>query len=145
MTYIATPKNLTNQAVLTRDGRADYLTLSTAPFPVPTVDEASAVLEHIDTGDRYRWTSTNWVQTHTKGQANPIEVSNRGDIAVPVFVQDQTTRALDLVFNQVLGSFQLANVTDPDLMTFDAVAGHNLVVGNLVEIINDDNSVPIAQ
>lgn len=64
MSYENVPKNLTEQAVLTRDGRPDYLKLAADPFPSPTVDEVGAILENTDTGDRYRWTSTQWIKTH---------------------------------------------------------------------------------
>jgi len=72
MSYENVPKNLTQQAVLTRGGRPDYLKLAADPFPSPAVDEAGAILEETDTGDRYRWTSTVWVQTYTAGAVNTV-------------------------------------------------------------------------
>lgn len=60
MSYENVPKNLTEQAVLVRGGRPDYFKLDADPFPTPTADEAGAILEVTDTGDRYRWSSTAW-------------------------------------------------------------------------------------
>ena len=69
-----------------------------------------------------------------------FETSARGNTALGVFVQDQTTRALDLRFNRKLGVFQLASPTVADTRTFTAVAGHGIVIGELIELINDVNS-----
>ena len=68
MSYENVPKNLTEKAVLVRDGRPDYITLSSDPAPVPTADEAGAIWEHSDTGSRYRWTSAVWVQVADQGR-----------------------------------------------------------------------------
>ena len=141
MTYENIPKNLTEQAVLVRDGRADYLKLEADPFPVPTTDESGATLEITDTGDRYRWTSTNWVKTHTRGMNNPIEISDRGDLAIPVFVQDQTTEMLDLVFiEEKVTGLTLNTDTVIDTRTVTLSSGHGLTTANsfdhLLEISN---------
>ena len=63
------PKNKANTSVLTRLGPADYVTLAAATKPTPQADEGGAVLEHSDTGDRFHWTSTEWIITHVKGVA----------------------------------------------------------------------------
>ena len=140
MSYENVPKNKTEKAVLTRGGRPDFSKLEADAFPVPTLDEAGAVLENTDTGNRFVWTGTTFIHTHNIGYPIPIEVSDRGNEAVPVFVQDQTTRALDLSFNNVVSTFQLSVPTVVGLRTFEAVAGHSIVVGNLIELINASNS-----
>ena len=70
MSYENVPKNLTEQAVLTRDARPDYTVTLGDAFPTPTADEKGAILELDDTGDRYRWTGTRWVQIITLGAVN---------------------------------------------------------------------------
>ena len=67
------PKNKTNAAVLYREGAADYIVLSTGTDPVPKADEAGAILEYSDTGDRFRWSSTKWIRIGTGGG---VSVSN---------------------------------------------------------------------
>lgn len=62
MSYENVPKNLSEKAVLTRGGRADYEKLLAAAFPTPAAAEAGAELEVTDTGDRYRWSGTTWFQ-----------------------------------------------------------------------------------
>lgn len=64
------PVNLTEEAVLVRDGKPDYTELEADPFPTPTADEAGAILENTDTGNRYRWTGAVWVQVSVEGQLN---------------------------------------------------------------------------
>jgi len=73
MSYENVPKNLTEKAVLVRAGRPDYSKLDADPFPSPAVDEAGAILEVSDTGDRYSWTGTVWIRTHEQGR---LEVVN---------------------------------------------------------------------
>ena len=55
------PKNKTNAALLNREGAPDDIVLSTGTDPIPKADEAGAILEYSDTGDRFRWSSTTWV------------------------------------------------------------------------------------
>lgn len=68
MSYENVPKNLTEKAVLVRDGRPDYFKLDAAAFPSPTLDEAGAILEVTDTGDRHRWSGTDWYPTEKTGE-----------------------------------------------------------------------------
>jgi hypothetical protein len=85
MSYENVPKNLTEQAVLTRAGRPDYTASLGDAFPVPTADEKGAVLELDDTGDRYVWTGTNWKATHTLAAANvhtELDKTAFGELAV---------------------------------------------------------------
>lgn len=134
MSYENIPKNLTEKAVLTRGGRPDYTKLEAAGFPTPTADEAGAILENTDTGNRYRWTSTVWVQIEHIGFPIPIEVSDRGSIGVPIFIQDQTTEALDVPFLNDRGTFTLDGNTTRDSRFFDANTGHSIAVGEIVEL-----------
>lgn len=54
------PENKKHTAVLVREGPPDYTILSSEAFPIPDTDEAGAILEVTDTGDRYRWSGTAW-------------------------------------------------------------------------------------
>ena len=67
-----------------------------------------------------------------------FEVSNRGMTGLGVFVQDQTTEALDVPFLQRLGGFTLDGDTTRDIRFFNADAGHNIVVGNIVELADSE-------
>ncbi len=67
MSYENVPKNKTEQGVLVRGARPDFFKLEADAFPVPTADEAGAILEVTDTGDRFRWSSTAWYQINNKG------------------------------------------------------------------------------
>ena len=51
---------------LPRDGEPAYIILAADPFPTPSPEEAGTTLTVSDTGDKYQWTSTKWIQTHTK-------------------------------------------------------------------------------
>lgn len=95
MSYENLPKNITNQAVLVRGGRPDYTTLSTAAFPTPTADEIGSILEHIDTGDRFRWSSTGWYKT---------------DIAAVPKVHTELTKGVEgsLIIASLLPVFQMS-------------------------------------
>ena len=70
MSHPLLPKNINKDNALFRQGKPDYIKLEAAAFPTPTADEAGAILENSDTGDRFRWTSTVWVQIVTRGNAN---------------------------------------------------------------------------
>lgn len=69
------PKNKTNRAVLVREGRADFEKLFADSFPVLQTQDAGSILEATDTGDRWRWSGTAWIQVALEG-------------AVLVFAQD---------------------------------------------------------
>ena len=139
MSYENVPKNLTEQAVLTRGGRPDYSKLEAAAFPTPTADEAGAILENTDTGNRYRWSGTTWVQTENIGFPVPLEISARGGSGIPVFIQDQTTGVLDVPFLRNLGTPTLAVNTVVGSRDVTLTAGHGAVVGNILEIADNTN------
>jgi len=141
MSYENVPKNLTEKAVLVRGGRPDYLTLAADPFPTPTADEAGAILEHIDTGDRFRWSSTAWVQTQHIGFAMPIEVSSTGNVAVPVNSQDLTTQAIDVWFTEKKGIVTTQNAVLQGGYTVDLNVGHGAVIGDVIEARTAENYV----
>jgi len=61
------PKNKAGTSILTRDGPADYIKLDADAFPVIQTEDIGAILEITDTGSRYKWTGTKWLQTHIKG------------------------------------------------------------------------------
>jgi hypothetical protein len=66
----------------------------------------------------------------------PIETSDRGNAGVPVFLQDQTTELLGVPFLFDRGSFVLDGSTVRDTSEFDAVAGHGISVGEILEFAN---------
>lgn len=66
----------------------------------------------------------------------PIEVSDRGGTGVAVYLQDQTTESLDVHFINDRGTFTVASDTTIDSRVFTATAGHNIVVGEVVEFAN---------
>jgi len=123
MSYENIPKNITDQAVLTRGGRPDFITLSTAAFPVPTVDEAGAILEHSDTGDRYRWSSTVWVQ---------VEIGNTS-----------LSPTLSVPFLRTLSNPTLAANTVVNSRDITLTAGHGLTspadLGLIMELADSTN------
>jgi len=65
------PKNKANTSVLTRHGPADYVALSTDTKPTPQADEDGSILLYSDTGCRFEWTSTKWIQTYANGLPIP--------------------------------------------------------------------------
>ncbi len=67
MSFESIPKNESELAVLTRGARPDFFKLQVDAFPTPAFDERGSVLENTDTGDRYIWTGTTWIQTHVRG------------------------------------------------------------------------------
>ncbi len=141
MSYENVPKNLTEQAVLVRAGRPDYSKLEAAAFPTPTLDERGAVLENTDTGNRYVWTGTIWIQTHNIGFPLPIETSNTGNVAVPVFIQDQTTQAIDIFFTENKGMVTTATVATQGGHSVDLEPGHGAIAGDVIEARTAENYV----
>lgn len=123
MSYENVPKNKTEKAVLTRGGRPDFLLLSTDPFPAPTVDEAGAILEHTDTGDRYRWSSLVWVQ---------IEID-----------KSSISPTLAIPFLRTLSNPTLAVDTVVDSRNITLTAGHGLTspasLGLIMELADAAN------
>lgn len=67
---------------------------------------------------------------------SPLETSNRGTVGVPVFVQDQTTESLDIPFLLDRGGFTIDGDTTRDSRFFNATAGHNIVVGEVIELVD---------
>lgn len=131
MSYENVPKNLTEQGVLVRGARPDYFKLEADAFPAPTADESGAVLQVTDTGHRYVWTKTQWVQTHYFGLAILVEQSDRGGLSHPVTLQDQTTDMLDLIFlEEKFTGLTLASDTTVDDRFFTLTAGHGLTNAN---------------
>jgi hypothetical protein len=68
----------------------------------------------------------------------PLEVSERGTEGVPVFIQDQTTDPLDIVFLEFLNNTTIAADTAVGSNQFTATAGHGIVPGNVIEIANNE-------
>jgi len=131
MSYENVPKNKTEQGVLVRGAHPDYFKLLADAFPVPTADESGAVLVVTDTGDRYSWTSTQWVQTHYFGLPVLVEQSTRGGLSHPVILQDQTTDMLDLLFlEEKVAGLTLSVATVVDAYALTLTAGHGLTTAN---------------
>lgn len=68
-----------------------------------------------------------------------IETSDRGDQALAVYIQDQTTPPLDLRFLERIGTFQLASPATATARTFTASPGHGITVGKIIELQNSAN------
>ena len=66
----------------------------------------------------------------------PIEVSNRGNRAVPVFIQDQTSPVLTVPFLQTRAPITLSadTVSDGVNTIINLTAGHGAVVGEVIEL-----------
>jgi hypothetical protein len=146
MSHPLLPKNLPKTSALVREGATEYTKLLADPFPVPDITEAGTRLEVTDNGDRYVWTGTQWVQTHHIGFPLPVETSDRGSVALPVILTDQTTDMLDLVFLEIkVTGLTLAADTDADLdlRTFDLAGGHGLTnatsLGHFIELADNTN------
>ncbi|MBL4886762.1 MAG: hypothetical protein JKY95_19825, partial [Planctomycetaceae bacterium] len=86
------PVNATEEAVLVRDGKPDYTKLEASAFPTPTADEAGAILENSDTGNRYRWTGAVWVQISVEGQMNITPKSYEMEVASGNITGDEDER-----------------------------------------------------
>ena len=134
MSFENVPKNLTEKAVLIRQGRPDYITLSSDPAPVPTTNEAGAVWEHSDTGDRFRWTSTTWV----------IEVAPVAEYPVKNWgLEVSTGRIANTATITVVGR-------NPDVPSSSAFAsvwsgtgvytGFNATTAEILSIVSDDTA-----
>jgi hypothetical protein len=67
---------------------------------------------------------------------SPLETSDRGVVGVPVFVQEQTQESLDVPFLLSRGSFTLDGDTTRESRFFNAVAGHGIAVGEIVELFD---------
>lgn len=68
MSYENIPKNALESLILARQGPAEYTKLAAAANPTPTAGEEGVVLLVTDTGSRYIWTGTAWVQSHSLGK-----------------------------------------------------------------------------
>lgn len=90
-------------------------------------------------------TDSNVSVVFTAGQSanvkitSPLETSDRGNSALPVFVQDQTTGVLDLPFLQELNTTALVADTAVNSHTVSLAPGHGAVVGNTLEIADTTN------
>lgn len=76
-----------------------------------------------------------WSDTQDDLQAS-FETSARGGTALGVFVQDQTTQSLDLVFAQDIDTTMLDGDTVKESRFFDVAAGGGALIsiGNIIEI-----------
>jgi hypothetical protein len=70
--------------------------------------------------------------------AAAFETSARGITGLGVFVQDQTTDALDIAFLESLNETTIAADTVRDTNTFTATSGHGIIAGNIIEISNEN-------
>lgn len=68
MSSVLLPRNEQQTAALVRTAAPEYTKLAAAAFPTPAASEAGVVLENTDTGDRFVWTGTDWVQYIAAGE-----------------------------------------------------------------------------
>lgn len=67
-----------------------------------------------------------------------VEISNRDNAGLAVFIQDQTTRPFSLPFTTNRTPFTLAIDAVVNSRTITAVAGHGIVAGDMVEIADTE-------
>ena len=91
------------------------------------VDVAAAYVVHIKQ-------ASNQLDRTPDDFINSFETSDRGGTGLAVFVQDQTTGLLDVPFLQDRGNFTLAIAVTVDTRTFTASPGHNIVIGESIEL-----------
>lgn len=124
MSYENVPKNLTEKAVLVRGGRPDYSKLEAAAFPSPTLDESGAVLENTDTGNRYRWSGTDWHRTEVGGERLVSDldtlaqmVLNTAQLLANKASNDTKLDTIaDKIINNVSGTAVLVRGSKPDFL-----------------------------
>lgn len=68
-----------------------------------------------------------------------IGVNQQGEKVSGVYVHDQTTALVDRFLTKELGSFSVTADTVVDNFTFEAVAGHGFVVGNIANFMEEQN------
>jgi hypothetical protein len=73
-----------------------------------------------------------------------MELSNRNNSGLGVFIQDQTTRPFSLPFVTNRVQFTLAVDAVVNSRTLTAVAGHGIIAGNLIEL-NQNNYFLVAK
>lgn len=83
MTTPFNPKNPNKTSILTRAGVPEYTKLHADAFPTPPAADIGVELEVTDTGDRFSWTGSSWVQTVEQG-ARMVNVDEVADIAVDI-------------------------------------------------------------
>lgn len=75
------------------------------------------------------------VETITKTDFDlSFETSNRGDTALGVWIQDQTSESLELPFLSQRSAATLANATTIDSRFLDLEPGHNAAIGDVLEL-----------
>jgi len=83
MTTPFNPKNPNKTSILTRAGVPEYTKLHAAAYPTPPAADIGVELEVTDTGDRYRWTGSVWVQIVEQG-ASIVNVDEIAEVSVDV-------------------------------------------------------------
>lgn len=115
MSHPLLPKNLNKNNALFRQGKPDYTKLAVDAFPTPTLDEAGTILENSDTGDRFRWTGTVWVQVNVVGTASVsdfwAEVGKRNIKGHDFFGATYSNEAVGATFTDLWGG--AANLVFP--------------------------------
>jgi hypothetical protein len=74
-----------------------------------------------------------WTDILNDWQAS-FETSNRGNTALGVFIQDQTTPVLTVPFLQARAAVELAADTEIDSRTIELATGHNTDFGDIIEL-----------
>lgn len=152
MSHPLLPKNLNKDNALFRQGKPDYTKLSTDAFPTPTVDEAGAILESSDTGNRYRWTGAAWAPTHTKGSVNVhdkdldtalvaqrahLDTGVSSTLSVATVVGDRTLTLVSSVGFLVGDYLQIdAGVSDTHFPTIISIAAPVLTLDGPVDAVH---------
>lgn len=74
-------------------------------------------------------------------QRVPVEVSNRDDIGVAVFISDQTTNTLSVPLLQDRAVLTLASTAAVGLNVIEVETGHGVVAGEVIELAKADGSL----
>jgi hypothetical protein len=138
MSYENIPKNALESLILARQGPAEYTKLAAAANPTPTAGEEGVVLLVTDTGSRYIWTGTAWVQSHSLGkliieytqQALPRDTISSAVIATAIATNAATSTVL-LASNSTRKFVAISNshATDAMFIKLQAAAVDNTAKG----------------
>jgi hypothetical protein len=120
MSYNNIPKNPSNTAIWANLGPADYYVLSTDTKPNPGSALAGVCLEETDTGSRFRWTGTKWINVALKGAIN-IHDADVHNTPVNEYIHRHTTTTTTLSANADIGDTQLSVVSSVGFSAGDAI------------------------
>ena len=114
----------TDDGSLSTYHKPDYSILSTDTKPTPAADNEGVTLEYTDTGTRYRWTGTTWINTHLKGALN-IHDADVHNIIIDRYLHEHTATQTTLT---------VATVGDGTEYTITVASATGFVIGDYIHI-----------